>query len=561
MRRWIFYLGLIVFLVIVILTGTTGATLAASDDHPSSYPNGTSVSVDSSTAGNIETQGDRDFFKYNGQENSTYRARVILGTLRLGFVRVYNAGGSVVAESDSGDASWTAASTQLFYIDVWGSGTGTYQMRLTGSSPSPTPSASWEQSNVSISPSSLSSNGGTVTVDIATDESNLTISPITFSISGSNYSDRHSANQVGLADHSTYVSRGWQTTFDIPANTTTSSSTYTVTASSSQINGTRTGSLTVQGQPQTPSDDHPSSYPNGTSVSVDSSTAGNIETQGDRDFFKFNGQANSTYRARVILGTLRLGFVRVYNAGGSVVAESDSGDASWTAASTQLFYIDVWGSGTGTYQMRLTGSSPSPIPTAYILLQNTRLTNRSQSSASVVIDHTNSIISSGDVEITFDPLAFEILDIMTGNLLGPEAVVGIKTLDNVNGRIRFAAARKDVGAAVTRDSFANLQIRVKPGATAGVYTFSITRIGLADETFRDIAGIRVEPAVVTVANSGNIQADINGDNIVDYRDLAILGAAYGSIRGDNAYKSAADLNSDDTVDYKDLAILGVNYGK
>ena len=56
-----------------------------------------------------------------------------------------------------------------------------------------------------------------------------------------------------------------------------------------------------------------------------------------------------------------------------------------------------------------------------------------------------------------------------------------------------------------------------------------------------------------------LRSDLNGDNVVDYRDLAILGAAYGAARGESGYDAGADLNGDGMVDYRDLAILGSEY--
>ena len=53
--------------------------------------------------------------------------------------------------------------------------------------------------------------------------------------------------------------------------------------------------------------------------------------------------------------------------------------------------------------------------------------------------------------------------------------------------------------------------------------------------------------------------DITKDNVVDYKDLAILGADYGKSRDDPDFNPAADLNGDGIIDYKDLAVLGANY--
>lgn len=55
--------------------------------------------------------------------------------------------------------------------------------------------------------------------------------------------------------------------------------------------------------------------------------------------------------------------------------------------------------------------------------------------------------------------------------------------------------------------------------------------------------------------------DANGDGIVDYKDLAILSAAYGTKIGDVLYDARADFNNDGVIDFKDNAILAAYYGQ
>lgn len=57
-----------------------------------------------------------------------------------------------------------------------------------------------------------------------------------------------------------------------------------------------------------------------------------------------------------------------------------------------------------------------------------------------------------------------------------------------------------------------------------------------------------------------LAGDINADGVVNYLDLAILGASYGTSRGDPWYRPGADLNGDGSVGLLDLAILAANYG-
>jgi len=74
--------------------------------------------------------------------------------------------------------------------------------------------------------------------------------------------------------------------------------------------------------------------------------------------------------------------------------------------------------------------------------------------------------------------------------------------------------------------------------------------------------IASNPATATVILQANaLIADINGDNIVNYKDLGLLGASYGLSVGDAGYNANADLNDDGIVNYKDLGILGAHYGE
>lgn len=59
----------------------------------------------------------------------------------------------------------------------------------------------------------------------------------------------------------------------------------------------------------------------------------------------------------------------------------------------------------------------------------------------------------------------------------------------------------------------------------------------------------------------SITGDINGDGRVNYKDLFILAAAYGSYVGGEKYNVGADLNGDGKVNYQDLFLLAASYGK
>lgn len=70
-----------------------------------------------------------------------------------------------------------------------------------------------------------------------------------------------------------------------------------------------------------------------------------------------------------------------------------------------------------------------------------------------------------------------------------------------------------------------------------------------------------EPTIVTACfNKKWCPGDVNGDGKVNYQDLSMLSAAYGSIRGGPNWNSCCDFDADGDVDYADLGTLSRNYG-
>jgi len=55
--------------------------------------------------------------------------------------------------------------------------------------------------------------------------------------------------------------------------------------------------------------------------------------------------------------------------------------------------------------------------------------------------------------------------------------------------------------------------------------------------------------------------DINGDGVIDKKDVDLIKKAYGSRPGDPNWNPNCDLNGDGVVDLKDLYILASNFGK
>ncbi len=58
-----------------------------------------------------------------------------------------------------------------------------------------------------------------------------------------------------------------------------------------------------------------------------------------------------------------------------------------------------------------------------------------------------------------------------------------------------------------------------------------------------------------------IEGDLNGDRIVDMRDLGIAARAFGARPGDLLWDPIADINDDDIVDMRDIGISARNFGQ
>ena len=69
-----------------------------------------------------------------------------------------------------------------------------------------------------------------------------------------------------------------------------------------------------------------------------------------------------------------------------------------------------------------------------------------------------------------------------------------------------------------------------------------------------ITGNAVEPLKPKV-----IPGDFNGDGKVNFKDIAVLSASFGSKCGDKNYLEIADLNKDCKINAKDMALFSKNY--
>jgi hypothetical protein len=108
-------------------------------------------------------------------------------------------------------------------------------------------------------------------------------------------------------------------------------------------------------------DDHGNAPAAATAVGIPSSTQGVINASGDRDWFKFQATAGSTYTAATQLGTLRDSVLYLYDRNGAAVLSSNddygsslASQITWKAAASGTYYLVVAGYGnsyTGSYTL------------------------------------------------------------------------------------------------------------------------------------------------------------------------------------------------------------------
>ncbi len=90
-------------------------------------------------------------------------------------------------------------------------------------------------------------------------------------------------------------------------------------------------------------------------------------------------------------------------------------------------------------------------------------------------------------------------------------------------------------------------------------TIQITDIELLNTADNEIATVGPVSTTITV----RLLADVNGDNVVNMKDIAIVARSFGSVIGpppSSNWNLAADINYDGTVNMKDIALVARAFG-
>ena len=105
-------------------------------------------------------------------------------------------------------------------------------------------------------------------------------------------------------------------------------------------------------------------------------------------------------------------------------------------------------------------------------------------------------LSAAEVQVSFDPTKLEAVSVQAGGALGPKPITGVLKIDNDLGTIVYALARLgETPGPGAKGVLANLEFRGKSGAT-GTAKIELTKVGLTNENFEEITGVKYEGAVI-----------------------------------------------------------------
>jgi|GEM_PF-2130854 hypothetical protein len=87
-------------------------------------------------------------------------------------------------------------------------------------------------------------------------------------------------------------------------------------------------------------------------------------------------------------------------------------------------------------------------------------------------------------------------------------------------------------------------------------TIQISDIELLNTTGNEIATVGPVSTTITV----RLMGDVNGDNVVNMKDIALVARAFGTTTSSSNWNPACDLNYDGVVNMKDIALVARAFG-
>jgi len=146
--------------------------------------------------------------------------------------------------------------------------------------------------------------------------------------------------------------------------------------------------------------------------------------------------------------------------------------------------------------------SPAPIVAltgVYIDPQNFEIRPGEEFSVNLIADLTGRGVSGCEVVLGFDPFVFQLIDVVSGDLLGADPLIGTKNIDNTAGKVRFAIARKGMtDITASTGVLSTFSLLVLNSAPSGSYDLTIGDLMLTDHDFKEMAGYEVHSGSIEV---------------------------------------------------------------
>ena len=348
------------------------------DDYANNTTTTGRLNVGGSITGNLETRGDRDWFRVELQAGTEYQFNLNGNTLSDTYLRLLDSNGNLVTYNDDANGSrnsqivFTANTSGTFYLSAgsfydWYRGTYTLSSTV----------LSDDYANNTTTTGRLNVDGS-ITGNLETrgdrDWFRVELQAGTeyqFNLNGNTLSDTYLRlldSNGNLVTENDDANGSYNSQIVFRANT---SGTFYLSAGSFSdwYRGTYTLSSTVLSV--APQDDYANNTTTRGRVNVDGSITGNLETEGDRDWFAIDLQQGSVYHFNLNGNTLSDTYLRLLDSNGNVIAYND--DANSSRDSQIIFRSNT----SGTYYLSA-GSYNDSFTGTYTLSSSLRSTDYSE---------------------------------------------------------------------------------------------------------------------------------------------------------------------------------------
>jgi hypothetical protein len=193
-----------------------------------------------------------------------------------------------------------------------------------------------------------------------------------------------------------------------------------------------------------------------------------------------------------------------------------------------------------------------PAPSASVSPASQTVDPGNTFSIDIFVNTDNKGVSAGQFFFAFDANVMQVDSVTAGNLFGASPNAVGPFIDNVNGTLELALARKGLTTPPTPNgTFATIMFTVNVDASEGTYALDITNLLLSDENFASIAGI--------VTNDGNVTVTSEDGTPPTYSNIVVSPASPAIYDPDQNYTFNITVQDNVAIDTVLLEFDSVNY--